>query len=200
MLLGLNYFPPFVASRKTCAPQSRCHMNSSKFFGAIKPSLLSRRLFFKNIYIYPSSSPSKQINHQSLTGEIEVETPRATAFKLATGQSFFFFFRLTKLLSIWEKKKKVKLYVEMHIWGDRNFKESLALIQSHSSQSLSPPSSLSSLPPFSFYLYLSHVPSIPLLLLLLLHCFCSFFSELHPCFAITHFPPSLSLSLFLYLR
>lgn len=134
-------------------------------FAAIKTSLL---LFL--FFLHPSSSPSKQINHQSLTGEIEVETPRATAFKLATGQSFFF--RLTKLLSIWEKKLSYTL---------KCISEAIAISKSHwrlsnhTAVSLSlppPPSPPSSLPPFSFYLYLSHVPSIPLLLLLLL-CFCS---------------------------
>lgn len=153
-----------------CVPKNLCSSESLphellQVFAAIKTSLL---LFF--FFLHPSSSPSKQINHQSLTGEIEVETPRATAFKLATGQSFFF--RLTKLLSIWEKKLSYTL---------KCISEAIAISKSHwrlsnhTAVSLSlppPPSPPSSLPPFSFYLYLSHVPSIPLLLLLLL-CFCS---------------------------
>lgn len=77
-------------------------MNPSKF--GSRKNVTSSRLF----YIRRLKAPSKQINHQSLTGEIEVETPRATAFKFGIRQSFS-----TNEAVIY--MRKVKLYVEMHI-------------------------------------------------------------------------------------
>lgn len=152
MLLGLNYFPPLLRpnpySEKPPRLKSRCHMNPSKFRG--HKNVTSSRPF----YIRRLKNPFKADQSPKPDWEIEAETPRATAFKLATGKVFSANEAVIYM-------RKVKLYVEMHIWGDRNFKESLALIQSHT-QSVSLPPSLLPLFPFSFYLYLSHVPSIPL--------------------------------------
>lgn len=134
-------------------------------FAAIKTSLLLFFFFFTSELLSFKADQSPKPDWGNWSGN-------ASRDGFQVGNRAKFFFRLTKLLSIWEKKLSYTL---------KCISEAIAISKSHwrlsnhTAVSLSlppPPSPPSSLPPFSFYLYLSHVPSIPLLLLLLL-CFCS---------------------------
>lgn len=117
-------------------------------FAAIKTSLLLFFFFFTSELLSFKADQSPKPDWGNWSGNASRD-----GFQVGNRAKFFF----SANEAVIYMRKKVKLYVEMHIWGDRNFKESLALIQSHSSQSLSPPSSLSSLLPPSFFIL-----SIPL--------------------------------------
>lgn len=130
MLLGLNYFLPLLHPNPDSEQPLRLRVVATwtrPSFIAIKTSLLLASFTFEGF-----KPPSKQINHQSWTGKLKRKRLSRQLFKLVTAK----FCRLTKLLSIWEKLSYTLKCISEN---DHNFKESLALIQSHSSQSSSPP-------------------------------------------------------------
>lgn len=124
-LLGLNYFPPLLrpsALAQTRSSPRRRYVNLSKFQGPVKAVV--------HFPQYQKADTSHQ-NHQSkpITLQSRSITLQSRSIQVGNRQSF-----PTNEAVIF--RRKVKLYVEMHIWG--NFKESLALIQSGSSWALPP--------------------------------------------------------------
>lgn len=147
MVLGLNYFPPLLRPNP-CSEKPVCLRVVATWtrpsLVAIKTPLLLASFTFDLLKPFQSRSITK-----AWLGNWSGNASR-DAFQVGNRQSFS-----TNEAVIY--MRKVKLYVEMHIWGERNFKESLALIQSHSSQSLPFPPPSSPPPSLSFFIL-----SIPL--------------------------------------